>query len=80
MTFASWKTTSAGVSSIVLGLVRGYFAWRKKDLDEESITTTMTLVLTGVGLLFARDNNVTSEQAGLVPATKPTNEEIKPSP
>jgi uncharacterized membrane protein YbjE (DUF340 family) len=60
----SWKTTSAGILAIVGGLVRGYFAYKSGQLTEEAITTTLTAILSGIGLLFARDNNVTSEQAG----------------
>lgn len=61
----SWKTTSAGILSIVGGLVRLGFAIKAKELSEEAIMTIATTILTGVGLLFARDNNKTSEQVGL---------------
>lgn len=60
----SWKTTSAGILAIVGGIVRFYFAVKAGQFTEEAITTSLTAVLSGIGLLFARDNNVTSEQAG----------------
>lgn len=59
----SWKTTSAGILAIVGGIVRFYFAVKAGQFTEEAITTSLTAILSGVGLLFARDNNVTSEEA-----------------
>lgn len=59
----SWKTTSAGIAAIVGGVIRFWFAFKAGQITEESIMTSVTAILTGVGLLFARDNNVTSEEA-----------------
>ncbi len=60
----SWKTTSAGILAIVGGIVRFYFAIKSGNITEEAVMTTATAIVSGIGLLFARDNNVTSEEAG----------------
>lgn len=61
----SWKTTGLGVCTILgaVGLAG------KAVLDGDPSTNIdfpvlITAVMTGFGLIFARDNNVTSEQAG----------------
>ena len=59
----SWKTSSAGILAIIGGAVRLYFAIKSGQFTEEAVTTSATAILTGLGLLFARDNDVTSEQA-----------------
>ena len=68
----SWKTTSAGILAILGGLARIYFAIKSGVFSEEAFMTAATTILTGIGLLFARDNNVTSEAAGAVPPKPPT--------
>lgn len=55
----SWKTTSAGITMIVSGIVGIVFAAKKKELDEGVITVYISSVLGGFGLLFAKDSNVT---------------------
>ena len=54
----SWKTTSAGILLIVGAITTLVFT----GLTEASIMAATTAILAGVGMLFARDNNVTSEQ------------------
>ena len=51
----SWKTTSTGIVAIVTG-VTIYLN------DKTKLTEGLTLVLTGIGLLFAKDFNVTGNQ------------------
>ncbi len=63
--FLNWKTTSAGVLAIVGGLVRISFMKAQQGVSEEGVMTTITAMVTGVGLLFARDVNVTSADLGL---------------
>jgi hypothetical protein len=46
----SWKTTSAGIISVVSGVVL-YFN------DKTQIVESLTLVLSGVGFLFSKDYN-----------------------
>ena len=61
----SWRTSLAGIGGIVAavgGAVKAQF-----DGDPNTVpdwNTVVTLML-GIGLLFARDNKVSSEQAGL---------------
>lgn len=54
--FSHWKTTSIGIVSIVGGLTRLIFAIKSGQFTEEAIMTTLTTILTGVGMLFAADN------------------------
>lgn len=61
----SWKTTTAGIAGIVSVIAAALQA--QFDADPNTIpnwTSVISVVITGAGLLFARDNNVTSEQAG----------------
>lgn len=54
----NWKTTMAGIIAIVGGVVALYFAAKNKKIDEATITASLTSILTGVGLIFAKDFNV----------------------
>lgn len=58
----SWKTTSAGIASIVGGFATLWF--RRAALDEGTFSVAVTAILGGIGLIFARDNDVTSEDSG----------------
>lgn len=55
----NWKTTSAGILAIVGGIVRFYFAVKAGNITEEAVLTATTAILTGIGLISAKDNNVT---------------------
>ena len=55
----SWKTTSAGITMIVSGVVGLIFAIKSATINEGTVTAAVTAILGGVGLLFAKDNNVT---------------------
>ena len=55
----NWKTTMAGILAISGGLTRFAFALKSGAIDPEAITTTMTSILTGIGLIFAKDFDVT---------------------
>lgn len=61
----NWKTTSSGILSIIGGFTRLGFAIKNQNFDEETIMTCSTTLLLGIGLLFARDVNVTSTDLGL---------------
>lgn len=65
-----WKTTSAGIMAIIGGAINLYFYW--STLTPENITASFTAILTGVGLIFAKDFNHTD--------SKPPNEITNPSP
>lgn len=64
---ASWKTTVAGIAAIVTAL--GSAVAALFDADPTTLPdwgAVAAAVLAGVGLIAARDNNVTSEKAGAV--------------
>lgn len=55
----SWKTTMAGIASILLGALRFFVAIKNNNLTDEAFLTGGAAITTGVGLLTAKDNNVT---------------------
>jgi hypothetical protein len=55
----SWKTTSAGITALIGGLTGLYFAWQANNLSAEIVTACATSIITGIGLIFAKDGNVT---------------------
>ena len=63
---SSWKTTLFGTGGLVLVLVNALAAMFDND---PATSPNWALVIAAaspcIGLLFARDNTVTSEQAGL---------------
>ena len=61
---ASWKTTASGVASILAGLGILAECAASGNWDTTKITAAFAAISTGIGLLFARDNDVTSRQAG----------------
>lgn len=55
----NWKTTATGVASIagaVFGLIVGF---KHGTLTEEKVMIYSTMLTTGIGLIFAKDKNVT---------------------
>lgn len=58
----SWKTTLAGVGAIVGGIAIALKAVAAGDFSK--FPEVIAAVTAGIGLIAARDNNVTSEQAG----------------
>lgn len=65
----SWKTTSAGVLTIAGAVANAAFNWQ--HLNEALVMVNVTQILSGIGLLLARDNDKTSEDVGV--STKPQN-------
>lgn len=63
----SWKTTAAGIAAIVAALATAVGALF--DADPTTLPdwgAVAAAILAGVGLIAARDNDVTSEKAGAV--------------
>lgn len=62
----SWKTTVTGALTILVALIgaaKAMIAGTPVDYP-----TVVTAITAGVGLMTARDNNVTSEAAGAKPS------------
>lgn len=55
----NWKTTSTGLTMIIGGIVGMYFASKSGNINEGTVTGSLTAILGGIGLIFAKDNNVT---------------------
>lgn len=60
----SWKTTLAGVAMILTGLGAAANAIATGSFSGETITAIFAAISGGIGLIAARDNNVTSEDVG----------------
>jgi predicted membrane-bound spermidine synthase len=58
----SWKTTSTGILAIAGAIVTLWF--KRHELNEAVIMAAITAIVSGVGLISARDNGVSSEDAG----------------
>jgi hypothetical protein len=61
----SWKTTVAGVAGIIIAIASCVQALLDGDpATVPNYEIALAAVITGLGLIFARDNNVSSEAAG----------------
>jgi len=61
----SWKTTTAGVLAIIAAIATALAA--SFDSDPSTVANwdiVIAATLAGIGLIFARDNTVSSETAG----------------
>ena len=61
----SWKTTAAGVGAILVAVGAAMSA--QFDADAATVPdwgAVLAAIIAGIGLIMARDNSVTSEQAG----------------
>jgi hypothetical protein len=58
----SWKTTSAGLLTILGGLTKFAFACKNGTVTEDTVTTMFVVVVAGLGLMLARDNDKSTEQ------------------
>lgn len=55
----NWKTTSSGIALILTGITAIVFAAKKGTLDQTVISASATSILSGIGLILAKDSNVT---------------------
>ena len=62
----NWKTTIAGIAAIVTAIAAAVYAWATGEAVNMEIT--VAAVIAGVGLLAARDSDVTSEECGATKA------------
>ena len=61
----SWKTTAAGIAAIVAAIALAIS--HQFDSDQATVadwSAVITALTAGIGLILARDNDKTSEQAG----------------
>jgi hypothetical protein len=63
----SWKTSLAGIITILGGLLALAKAGQSGTITPTDLTVAATSITTGIGLIFSRDNNVSSEVAGVTP-------------
>jgi hypothetical protein len=62
---SSWKTTVTGIAAILTAVGAALTALFDNDPTTTlDIAVTASAVMAGIGLIFARDNNVSSESAG----------------
>lgn len=67
----SWKTSLAGVGAILAAVGHALAALFDNDpATVVQLDVTIGAILAGVGLIAARDNGVSSEQAGVKPEVK----------
>ena len=57
--FTSWKTTSLGITMIVGALIGAWQAYSATPFDQPMFMASLTGLLGGIGLLFAKDGDVT---------------------
>jgi hypothetical protein len=61
----SWKTTAAGISAAVAAIASAVSALVDNNpATNPDWAAVIAAVTAGIGLVFARDNKVTSEDAG----------------
>lgn len=61
----SWKTTALGIVTIALGVLGAFKAYLTGgSIDGTLLTTVAASVVSGFGLIAARDNNKSSEDVG----------------
>ena len=67
MMHGSWKTSAAGVAALIGGIQAIVMALASDPIDWNDFGTAVGVVAAGVVGLLARDNKVSSEEAGAKP-------------
>ena len=71
------RTTLAGIIALLTALgvilteVGKFFGWVEGPVDGTLLTGAVSQLIAAVGLIFARDNAVSDQEAGLRPDVKP---------
>lgn len=60
----SWKTTLSGIGGALGGTAALIAAGTADNVDPNAVLAALAIIATSVGNMFARDNGVTSEEAG----------------
>jgi len=61
----SWKTTVTGIAAILTAIGAALTALFDNDPNTTiDVAVTASAIMAGIGLILARDNNVTSEKVG----------------
>jgi len=61
----SWRTTALGVSTILVALGNAAIAWLDGNPNTNvDFAVLVAAITSGAGLIMARDNKVSSEDAG----------------
>jgi Skp family chaperone for outer membrane proteins len=61
---ASWKTTALGIIAIISAVLAAIKSAMTAGIGSVNVGELVAAVSAGWGLIHARDNNVSSEQAG----------------
>lgn len=60
----SWKTTAGGIAAILGAISTVIIAFANGTLDATILATAGTAIVAAVGLIFARDDDKSSEEVG----------------
>ena len=76
----NWKTSAGGVSAILAGLAGLLSLFKAGNFDTNAIMTAIGTIGGGIGLLMAKDHNVTGGDTAQTQLAKKDEAEIVPMP